>query len=311
MTALLLLATAKLTFLENDFAQQWFAVRSGTAVEGYGPAVELARTAGKDRSQMLAMGALDGFASVSPGPSEFRAAIKGFAQRPGFEDAVALASKIAHEIEKLGREGRERLVAAEKPALDLAKARINDPARIERAIDLAAKDFGFSQQDPPILVLLVPDAPAPGAATYRTIEGPVCVIGVASFKGDELFEAVVHEAMHALDERDKDGDHALNKLRKALAASGVATTDSRYRELPHAVIFATAAYRAKQAIGESYVPFGASHGAYGRMSEAARGAIGAWDAKLRGEQTTDQAIVDIVKQALALEKSDVLVNSHS
>ncbi|MEX2242306.1 MAG: hypothetical protein WD716_00520 [Fimbriimonadaceae bacterium] len=296
MTALLLLATAKLTFLDNHFAQQWFAVRSGTTVEGYGPAVELARTAGKDRSQMLAMGALDGIASVSPGPSEFRAAIKGSAQRPGFEDAVALATKIADEIEKLGRKGRERLVAAEKPALDRTKARLNDSASVEGAIDLAAKDIGFSQQDPPILVLLVPDAPAPGAATYRTIEGPVCVIGVASFKGDEVVEAVVHEAMHALDERHKDEDSALNRLRKALTSKGVATTDPRYREAPHAVIFATAAYRAKQDIGKGYVPFGVSHGAYERMGEATRAAIEIWERRLGGTQTTDQAIERIVER---------------
>lgn len=292
VVSILVSATLSLSFMQNDFAVEWFAVRSGSAPAAYGAALEVAREVPKDRAGLLAMGAIDGLAAVSR-EDTFLPAIESLPERPEFASARASAKAIAKAILAIPREKRREFLDGARSKRDAARRSIEAELKAHAGLlDGIAADLGMKVEKAEVLVLLVSNAPSPGAATYRTVEGPVCVVGLASFKPEELMEAVAHEATHALDELTKGQDTLLNKLRKSLVLRGVAATDPLMRDAPHAVVFAAAAARVRAAKGKDYVPYGESHGAYARMGRTATVVNEVW----AQSGTADEKVAEIVRR---------------
>lgn len=294
MNALLLfVASSPVYFMENGFAVQWYAVRSGIAGAGYERAIELAKTP-DDRAARLAMANVDGLAAIARNADEFVTSLGRLPSRAEFDAAKERAVAVAGEIKKAPS-------LVDRFSKELSSARSTCEGHIARNAGMfaqIAKDLKINEPKASFLVLLVPDAPAPGAATFRSAEGGVCVIGVRSFKRDELFEAVLHEATHAMDDADRTGDNMLGRIRKSLAEHGIESTSPLMRDVPHAVIFAAADSRARQALGKDYVPFGVAHGAYTRMGIVAKVVLEVWTKYVTGAMSADAAVKEIVERCV-------------
>ena len=146
-----------------------------------------------------------------------------------------------------------------------------------------------------VQVLLVSQAPRPGAMTLRTAQGPICVVGVAGFEGTLLEEAVLHEAIHAADAAATGG--VLAELRAKLELAGIAKTDPRYRDAVHTIFFVQAAETIRHLADPAHVDYGDARGYYERVGPLAGTVRAAWTSHVRGEITKDEALERIVAAA--------------
>lgn len=280
-------------FVENRFAVEWFAVRTGTAPSAYGKAMDAAKELADDRETIVAMSNVDGLAAQVDSPAGLASMLGRLPDRLEFQGAKSVAKRMADEIGKVPSNERDRLVASSAQRLSHARNLLrNELARHPRLLDDIAADLGIALKDASVRVLLVPAAPRPGAATYRTHSGPICVVGLLGFAEHELLEAMAHEVAHAMDDLSGDQSTLLSRLRKALADANVPSTDPRTRDVPHAVIFAAAAARVEAAKGRGYVPYGEAHGTYSRMGETAKVVNEIW---AKGG-TMEERVVEIVKR---------------
>jgi hypothetical protein len=255
--------------------------------------MDAAKEVPDDRETIVAMGSVDGLAAQSDSPVALVSLLDRLPERLEFQGAKSAAKKIAEEIGKVPGEEREEFLSSVAPrtthAANLLKRELADSPRL---LDLVAADLGIELQSATVRVLVVPAAPRPGAATYRTPEGPLCVVGLLGFAEHELLEAMAHEAAHAMDELSREQDTLLNRLRRALAEASVPASDPRTRDVPHAVVFAAVAARVKQAKGPRYVPFGEAHGTYARMGQAARVVNEVWP----NRGSMDETVREIVRR---------------
>jgi hypothetical protein len=295
MFTLAFAAAVSVEFVQNGFAAEWFAVRTGTAPSAYARAMDAAKEVADDRETIVAMNSVDGLAAQSETPTALLTLLGRLPERLEFQGAKSAAQKIAEEIAKVPTESRDSFRAMAAPrtthAVNLLKKELAaDPRLLQRI----AEDLHIELGDTVVRVLVVPAAPRPGAATYRTPQGPLCVVGLLGFAEHELLEAVAHEAAHAMDDLSRAQDSLLNRLRKALADANVPSTDPRTRDVPHAVVFAAVAHRVKEAKGPRYVPYGDAHGAYARLGQAARVVNEVWPH--RG--TLEETVAEIVRRIM-------------
>jgi hypothetical protein len=292
VTAALALAIT-VQFVENPFAVEWFAVRTGTAPSAYARAMDVAKQVADDRETIVAMSSVDGLAAQVETPSALVSLLGRLPDRLEFQNAKSTAQRMAEEIGKVPVEEREKLVAASAQRLNHARNMLrNELAQYPRLLNDIASDFGVSLGDASVRVLLVPAAPRPGAATYRTQKGPLCVVGLLGFAEHELLEAMAHEVAHAMDDLSGEQDTLLDRLRKALADANVPSSDPRTRDVPHAVVFVATAARVKALKGRGYVPYGEAHGTYSRMGESAKVVNEIWT---KGG-TMEERVSEIVKR---------------
>ncbi len=296
MLAFALAATVTVQFTTNDFVLEWYAVRTSTAPTAYQQAMDAAKEVPDDSTTLLAMNSVDGMAAQAGSPVEFVSLLSRLPDRLEFKNAVSASRQIADEIAKVPQEKRDEFRAAASARVAHATNLLQSQFQKHGALlNLIASDLGIRLEPVTVKVLVVTAAPRPGASTYRTPDGPLCVVGLLGFAEHELLEAVVHEATHAMDELSKGQDTLLNKLRKALSDAGVDPTDPRTRDVPHAVIFVAAATRVIEALGRGYVPYGESQGAYARMGNASKVVNEVW----AGRRSIDDAVSEIVRRVTA------------
>jgi hypothetical protein len=295
MLAFALAATVTVQFTTNDFALEWYAVRTNTAPAAYQQAMDVAKEVPDDRTSLLAMNNVDGLAAQSGSPVEFVSLLSHLPDRLEFKNAVNASRQIADEITKVPQENRDEFVKASRArvahATNLLRSQLQTHSSL---LDLIASDLGIKLEPTAIKVLVVTAAPRPGASTFRTTDGPLCVVGLLGFAEHELLEVVAHEATHAMDELSRRQDTLLARLRRSLTEAGVDPTDPRTRDVPHAVVFAAAAARVRGALGDDYVPFGEAHGAYERMGDASKAVNAVW----ANRGTTDETVAEIVRRVI-------------
>jgi hypothetical protein len=294
MIGLLVAATISVDFVQNSFADEWFAVRTGTAPAPYAKAMDVAKEVADDRSALAAMGSIDGLAAQAGSSAELVSLLGQLPDRLEFQTVKGVARRVAEEIAKVRLEAREAFKAEYSPrTLHAANLLRKELHAAPGLLDKIAGDLEIKLDSVSVRVLIVPAAPRPGAATYRTPKGPLCVVGMLGFAEHELLEAVAHEVTHAMDELSRGQDTVLNRLRKRLEEREVTASDPRYRDLPHALIFVAAAARVAEVKGPRYVPYGEAQGAYLRLGEPARIVRGVWP-----EKKGDEAINEIVRKTL-------------
>ena len=216
-----------------------------------------------------------------------------------------------------------RLVAFRAPALRLARAMVATEASYRAGpyrdhvatIDRAAKeittklfvheaallraieaDLGVTQGiDRPIVLTLVGDAPYPsifaGDARGTHIASFVRVRGL---DGSALFETVLHETIHAVDEITVRSPTALNTLRRVLEQRGLDKSDPAVEMAVNTVTFAEAASLVRRFVDPAHKPL-AESGFY-TLYPPAPAIVEAWERHLRGEpmETTAEAIASAV-----------------
>lgn len=156
---------------------------------------------------------------------------------------------------------------------------------------LGIADVGFE-----VPVFLVASAPEPGAITNRSRQmTAACFVSVRPFAGSTLFEAILHEAAHALEAAaGPESLSVLTRLSEQLTAQGVQPGSPLLRDVPHTLAFVQSAETVRRFLDPAHVPYGVSHGYYAKVPRIAPVVQEVWVEHLDGRLSTDAAVERIV-----------------
>ena len=294
----------RLDFKVAPFADLYFYVyrfSSSTEkppdIEGLAPAVESARNI----SLVLTLYDRVTFEleNAAAAETEFKQFPETYKTSKG--DTVALREKAA----PLARD----LVAFEKPFTEKLwpqhKVRLDDAARkLERTVgakeqelfDDFTKHLGLARAEATVPIYLVTETPWPGGFTMwgKDKTRGVCVISISTYAGPQLFTAVLHEAIHALDLETKGTGNVLVELRDRLLKAGFKEDDLVVRHGPHMLVFIQSSETVKRFLDPSYQPY--SEGIFTRpgLQPLIKVELPIWIAYLDGKITRAQAIDQMV-----------------
>jgi hypothetical protein len=203
--------------------------------------------------------------------------------------ALAAAEPVFLETTWPGR--REAIERGQKRLSDLFSGR--EAACVAHLID------SLGMQDPGVAVpvYLVASAPPPQGFTHRARGGAICIVGVEEADDSLLAEMLVHELIHALDLATAGKASALNGLRARLAEAGLGPTDRASRDVPHTLMFVQAAATVRALLDPEHEAYGDARGYYARVPDAARAVRAAWEQRLAGEATPEEAVDRIAAAA--------------
>lgn len=208
-------------------------------------------------------------------------------------------------------------IAAEIAALEPAWRRDVWPERLAELMDAATRlraavesrpealsDFAAAMELAPagavVPVLLVSDATAPGAFTYRRPGGGgLCFVGVRAHPGSQLLETALHESLHALEVQLGDDPSLLTKLRDALTAAGLGERDPALRNVPHTLYFLHAADTVRRHFDPEHEDYGDVASYYEKVAPVAEYERPLWEAYRSGELDADALVAQLVEAALA------------
>lgn len=146
--------------------------------------------------------------------------------------------------------------------------------------------FGMRDSALQIPIYLVMLAPRPHAVTLRRRGGPACFVSCTEFQGTQFVEAVLHEAIHALETVTDDPDQVLSRLRARL----VGADPQVLRDLPHTLMFAQAAATVSKRIDPKHIPYGESSSYYRRVAPVGEPAAAIWKAHLGGDKSLSETL---------------------
>ncbi|HEX4966251.1 MAG TPA: hypothetical protein VF173_35915 [Thermoanaerobaculia bacterium] len=271
------------------------------AVEGLPAAVAAARQVGETLPGMASWGILDAPFTEAGSASELAHVAtqlpETFTSRDGKslplrQDLAGLAT--GYQAVEKGflatvwpghREVAERAAAALKKELFPKAPAVY--AEIARRLDLP-----LPVPEAPLPIYLVAAAPFPGAFTNFTREGPFSVVALEGEPDSQWVEIVVHETIHALDIKAKEGS-VLAELRRRLAQVPGASPQEAH-DFVHTVMFVQAADAVRRVLDPSHKDYGDVRGYYGRVGRAATVVVPAWREYLDGKVTRDAAMAKIV-----------------
>jgi hypothetical protein len=303
---------ARIVFETNAVADLFYAVRAWASPGAAGePAPELAgavrAVADLDRELerfFLAWGPLEGSLRAAERAADLE---RLFAEAP---ETVALPSGKSVRL----RDGALRIAAALREAEPWFLEHLwpEHQDTIADARDLLQRDFEphqaeclafhlecLAMEDPrlELPVVLVAEAPYPGAVTHRGSDGSgVSYVAVRANEGTQLFETVLHEATHSLDVATSGGS-ALEDLRGRLERAGFSPRDRAYRDIPHTLMFVQSAESIRRTVAEEHVDYGDLSGYHAKVPEAATLVRVAWGEYLAGTISRDTALERIAAGA--------------
>jgi hypothetical protein len=216
-------------------------------------------------------------------------------------ETVALREKAT----PLGRS----LAAFEKPFTEKLwpqhRVRLDEAARkLERTLgpkeQEVFEDFtrhlGMAGAETTVPIYLVMETPWPGGFTMwgKDKTRGVCVISISTYNGPQLFTAVLHEAIHALDLETKGSGNVLVELRDRLLKAGFKEDDLVVRHGPHMLVFIQSSETVKRFLDPSYQPY--SEGIFTRpgLQPLIKVELPIWTAYLDGKITRAQALDQMV-----------------
>ena len=154
-------------------------------------------------------------------------------------------------------------------------------------------------------VFLVVETPWPGAFTFwdSTRKGTI-VVSVEANPGSILYEALLHEAIHALDLETEGKGNLLAEIRARLKKAGLADNDIALVQGAHLIVFMQAGETIRRLIEPSHRHYGDVRGvyAYDALRPLVDVARPVWMAYLDKRISRDEAINQIVEGFLRVRK---------
>jgi hypothetical protein len=179
-----------------------------------------------------------------------------------------------------------------------------------------AKYLKFSAPLKPLPIHLVAEAPYPGGFTYF-LRGDerLIVIDVTRNAGTLLLEAVLHEAIHALDgigSRTQATEMAasgtvLLEARERLRKAGVPVRD--VQDAAHLFVFVQAAETVRHVLAPQHKPYGEVAEVYAKLPRVSP-VLTQWMKYLDGKTTREGALEQIVQEIAAKTKETPAGNSN-
>lgn len=305
-------AKKRLEFRVKPFADLYFYVYRFSSSTEKPPDIEgLAQTVESARQIPIVLTLANEITFELDNAAAAEAAFKRFPEtfKTKRGETVALREKAA----PLGR----NLVAFEKTFTEKIwpqhRVRLEEAARkLERtlgtkereAFDYFTRHLGMTAAaDSTVPIYLVVETPWPGGFTMwgKDETRGVCVISIAKFDGPQLFTAVLHEAIHALDLETKGSGNVLVELRSRLLKEGFKEDDLAVRHGPHMLVFIQSSETVKRLLDPTFQPY--AEGVFTRpgLQPLVKVELPIWTAYLDGKITRQQA-VDQMVHAFAKER---------
>jgi|GEM_PF-3855401 len=275
----------------------------GAALAAFG---ELQEVLGGERGWLMFEGNFDGCDSARQLLERFEGLPESARGQPLRENALNYAQALAGiEPEFLNGPWKKRKTRLNERLIELEE--LLDP-HIENCIRFINRSLNITDPLVSIPVYITIDGPAPGASTSATVDDRgVCFVALSTAEGTQFVEAVLHEAIHALDIATRQQSHALNSLRTRLVESGIKRTDKRWRDTWHTIMFLQAGATVRKFISTEHRDYGEAHDYYSRVSRIVEIERPVWRAWLNGSLTIDAAIERIVTEISSDEFSFLVV----
>ncbi|HUE83387.1 MAG TPA: hypothetical protein VMM84_14835 [Pyrinomonadaceae bacterium] len=160
------------------------------------------------------------------------------------------------------------------------------------------KNLGMEDMQSRVAVYLVAESPWPGGFTIRrdNKDGTsqiIVVVSVEAHQGSNLFENLLHEAIHALDMETKGKGNVLIDIHDRLLKAGLTENDQAVRHGAHWLVFIQAGETVRRFLDPTHQHYGKD--LYRRLERMSKVDVPAvWIAYLDGKIPRDEAVNEIV-----------------
>ncbi len=151
-------------------------------------------------------------------------------------------------------------------------------------------------------VYLTTRGPFPGAVTHRAFGGAVCFVAIEDVPGSLLYESILHESLHALDEASAGHPTLLERLRTRLAEAGLDDRDRRVHDAAHTLMFLNAAEAVREALDPAHRDYGDQRNYYPKVQAIADLERPLWRKWVAHEIEVD-AFLDAIAEGLTGKKA--------
>jgi hypothetical protein len=127
----------------------------------------------------------------------------------------------------------------------------------QECFDYLTRHLGMEAANYVVPIYLVAEMPWPAAftATGKESGHGVCVINVGAKQGSSLFDAILHEAIHALDAETQGEGNVLIEFQNQLLKNGFSQNDLVVRSAPHFLVFIQSIETVRRFLDSSYEPY--------------------------------------------------------
>jgi hypothetical protein len=166
----------------------------------------------------------------------------------------------------------------------------------QECFDYLTRHLGMEAANYVVPIYLVAEMPWPAAltATGKASGHGVCVINVGASQGSNLFAAILHEAIHALDAETNGAGNVLIEFQNQLLKSGFDKNDFVVRNAPHFLVFIQSIETVRRFLDSSYEPY--NEGVFVRPGLQPMVSIERpiWTAYLDGKFSREEALKQMV-----------------
>ncbi len=155
------------------------------------------------------------------------------------------------------------------------------------------KNLGMEDMQSQVPVYLVAESPWPGGFTLWHDTRRIIVISVEAHQGSNLFENLLHEAIHALDLETKGKGNVLIEIHNRLLKAGLTDNDQAVRHGVHWLVFIQAGETVRRLLDPSHQHYGKE--LYTRLQRMSKVNVPVvWIYYLEGKISRDEAVNQIV-----------------
>ncbi|MDX6288797.1 MAG: hypothetical protein QOH42_596 [Blastocatellia bacterium] len=164
--------------------------------------------------------------------------------------------------------------------------------------------LGFENADYVVPIYLVAEGPWPAALTANSDgrKHGACLVNVGDSQGAHLFDAILHESIHALNLETEGNGNVLVDLRRRLLEAGFDKNDLIVREGPHMLVFIQSVETVRRFLDASYLPY--TEGVFARpgIKPLINAELSIWTAYLDGKSSREDALNQIVNEFIKTRK---------
>jgi hypothetical protein len=185
---------------------------------------------------------------------------KTFTTRQG--EVIQLREKaiqLARSLAKIEKPFTDTIWPQHKRSIEAATATISEKLgqKQEEFFRYFTTHLGMETANHTVPIYLVAEGPWPPALTVtgKETNHGVCVINVGADAGSDLFTALLHESIHALDGETSGSGNVLTEFQNLLAKEGFEKNDFVFTNAPHFLVFIQAVETVRRFLDSSYQPY--------------------------------------------------------
>jgi hypothetical protein len=224
------------------------------------------------------------------------------------------AIRLARSLAVIEKPFLEKVWPQHRDAIRKAAAQVAQTLepKQQECFDYVIKHLGMETANYVVPIYLVAEMPWPAAftATGKESGHGACVINVGAKQGSSLFDAILHEAIHALDAETSGAGNVLIEFQNRLMKSGFDKNDFAVRNAPHFLVFIQSIETVRRFLDSSYQPY--NEGVFARPGLQSLISVERpiWTAYLDGKFSRAEALNQMVAALVKAREKEVPAKSQ-